>query len=62
VKVPMMTRQMPSAVSSGSSPLWRSASARIIEASRSGRKAAPLAAVPLVAMSRSMIRPRSIRS
>ena len=58
----MMTRQMPSTVSSGRSPRWRPAMTRIIAASRPGRKAEPEAAVPLAAISRSMIRPRSIRS
>jgi hypothetical protein len=41
VKVEMMTRQIPSTVSSGSGPRCRSASARIIEASRPGRNAEP---------------------
>src|SRR5471032_171669 len=56
----MMMRQMPSTVSSGSRPRCRSASARIIEASRAGRKAEPPPWRALIAISRSMIRPRSI--
>src|SRR5208282_6876420 len=56
----MMTRQMLSTVSSGRWPVWRSTKARIIAASRAGRKAEPPPWRCLIAISLSMIWPRSI--
>src|SRR5271166_4103759 len=58
----MMTRQMLSTVSSGRRPRWRSAMARIIEASRAGRNAEPPPWRVLISINWSMTRPRSIRS
>src|SRR3984885_2127058 len=57
----MMTRQMPSTVSRGRSPAWRSTSRRIMSASRAGRNAEPVSAVFLVCIRRPMISLRSIR-
>ena len=54
-------RQMPSTVSSGNRPSWRRAMARIMEASRPGRKAEPPPCFSLMAMSVSMMRLRSIK-
>src|SRR5262249_54357589 len=56
----MLTRQMPSAVSSGRIPLCRSTRRRIMSASRAGRNADPDSVVRFACMSRPMISPRSM--